>query len=90
MHNERKDLIQLWEDAVDTIHKRDEAIHKTAEDFARKKSQLRQEKHQLDELAEKLAKEIVMNVCESSLEADSDLHKNLTSNFFQIVCIFAE
>ena len=37
-------------------------IHKTAEDFARKKSQLRQEKHELDELAEKLAKEILMNV----------------------------
>ncbi|KAI5078558.1 hypothetical protein GOP47_0006229 [Adiantum capillus-veneris] len=58
LHRERKELIQLWEDSVETIHKRDESIHKTAEEFARNKARVRDEKRQLDELAEKLAKEI--------------------------------
>ncbi|KAH7415658.1 hypothetical protein KP509_14G055900 [Ceratopteris richardii] len=58
LHNERKELIKLWEESIETIHKRDESIHKAAEEFAKNKIQMRDEKRQLDDLAEKLAKEI--------------------------------
>lgn len=76
LHCERKELIQLWEDSVETIHKRDESIHKTAEEFAKNKAQVRDEKRQLDDLAEKLAKEIqlivsLMGLCEKSMLNDA-------------------
>eukprot|EP01018_Ginkgo_biloba_P003218 Gb_26076 [translate_table: standard] len=61
MHQERQQLVSFWEDAIETIHKRDEAIHQAAEDFANNKTLLRERKQELDYFAQSLQKEADLN-----------------------------
>ncbi|KAJ7552024.1 hypothetical protein O6H91_06G039000 [Diphasiastrum complanatum] len=56
-HIERQKLIKLWENAVDAIQKRDDSIHKAAEDFASNKTRIRRKKQELDKLAKVVEKE---------------------------------
>ena len=61
LHNERQDLTRQWEEAMEAMKKRDEAIQRTSELFAERRRVLKQVQSRLDASARFLESEIVNN-----------------------------
>ena len=61
LHNERQELTRQWEEAMEAMKKRDEAIQKTSELFAERRRVLKQVQSRLDASARFLESEIVNN-----------------------------
>ena len=61
LHYERQELTRQWEEAMEAMKKRDEAIQKTSELFAERRRVLKQVQSRLDASARFLESEIVNN-----------------------------
>mmetsp|Transcript_5711 Transcript_5711/g.6544 ORF Transcript_5711/g.6544 Transcript_5711/m.6544 type:complete len:927 (+) Transcript_5711:140-2920(+) len=61
LHNERQQLVQQWEEAVEAMKRRDAAIQAASERFATKKLEIREKQAQLDEKAKFLEQEKANN-----------------------------
>jgi len=61
LHGERQDLIRQWDEAMEAMSHRDEAIAVASEQFAAKKLEIRQKKAELDAQARFLEDEGVNN-----------------------------
>eukprot|EP00899_Mesostigma_viride_P026492 jgi/Mesvir1/7027/Mv09154-RA.2 len=61
LHAERQQLVRQWEDAVEAMRKRDEAIQAASEVFASNKARIREKQTTLDARARFLANELANN-----------------------------
>uniref|UniRef100_A0A061QV58 Flagella associated protein n=1 Tax=Tetraselmis sp. GSL018 TaxID=582737 RepID=A0A061QV58_9CHLO len=61
LHKERQDLVSQWDEAMETMRKRDEMIQVASERFAEMKARLRDKKGELDQQARFLDNEVANN-----------------------------
>lgn len=61
LHEERRELVQKWDEAIEAMRRKDEAIRAATEVYAEKKLDLRQRKIELDAQARFLQNEVVNN-----------------------------
>lgn len=61
LHKERQDLLRQWDDAVDAMRKRDNAIENAHERFNNRKAMLSQKQEELDAQAQFLDNEVANN-----------------------------